>query len=148
MKRLQTNNNDARISAPSQPEKNDQSQTRGVIFNTKQRTITARLLFWFLAISLIPCAILTTITARIATQSLESSARNNLIQIAATKANELEAYATERVQDGTVLSRAPAVINAVRELTAAAFQIADTKNQQAASADSIRAPLAAEGFLM
>ena len=147
MKRLQTNNNDARISAPSQPEKNDQSQTRGVIFNTKQRTITARLLFWFLAISLIPCAILTTITARIATQSLESSARNNLIQIAATKANELEAYATERVQDGTVLSRAPAVINAVRELTAAVLQIADTKNQQAASADSIRAPLAAEGFL-
>ena len=147
MKRLPTNNNDARISTPSQPEKNDQSQTRGVIFNTKQRTITARLLFWFLAISLIPCAILTTITARIATQSLESSARNNLIQIAATKANELEAYATERVQDGTVLSRAPAVINAVRELTAAALQIADTKTQQAASADSIRAPLAAEGFL-
>ena len=147
MKRLPTNNNDARISTPSQPEKNDQSQTRGVIFNTKQRTITARLLFWFLAISLIPCAILTTITARIATQSLESSARNNLIQIAATKANELEAYATERVQDGTVLSRAPAVINAVRELTAATLQIADTKNQQAASADSILAPLSGEAFL-
>ena len=147
MNQLPTNNIDARISAPSQPEKNDQSQTRGVIFNTKQRTITARLLFWFLAISLIPCAILTTITARIATQSLETSARKNLIQIAATKANELEAYATERVQDGTVLSRAPAVINAVRELTATTLQIMDTKNQQAASADSIRAPLAAEAFL-
>ena len=147
MNQLPTNNSDARISAPSQAEKNEQSHALGVSVHRKQRSIAARLLFWFLAISLIPCAILTTISARIATQSLESSARNNLVQIAAAKANELEAYATERVQDGTVLSRAPAVINAVRELTAAALQIADTKTQQAASADSIRAPLAAEGFL-
>ena len=145
MNQLPTNNIDARISAPLQAEKHEQSHTRGV--RTKQRTIAARLLFWFLAISLIPCAILTTISARIATQSLESSARNNLIQIAAAKANELETYATERVQDGTVLSRGPAVINAVRELTAATLQIADTKNQQTASADSIRAPLTGEAFL-
>ncbi len=147
MNQLPANNSDARISAPSQAEKNEQSHARGVSVHTKQRSIAARLLFWFLAISLIPCAILTTISARIATQSLENSARNNLVQIAAAKANELETYATERVQDGTVLSRAPAVINAVRELTAATFQIADTKNQQAASADSIRAPLSAEAFL-
>ena len=147
MNQLPTNNTDARISAPLQAEKHEQSHARGVRVRTKQRTIAARLLFWFLAISLIPCAILTTISARIATQSLESSARNNLIQIAAAKANELETYATERVQDGTVLSRGPAVINAVRELTAATLQIADTKNQQTASADSIRAPLAGEAFL-
>ena len=147
MNQLPTNNSDARISAPSQVEKNEQSHARGVSVNTKQRSIAARLLFWFLAISLIPCAILTTISARIATQSLENSARNNLVQIAAAKANELETYATERVQDGTVLSRAPAVINAVRELTAATLQIADTKNQQAASADSILAPLSGEAFL-
>ena len=147
MNQLPTNNIDARISASSQPEKNEQSHARGMSVHRKQRTIAARLLFWFLAISLIPCAILTTISARIATQSLENSARNNLIQIAAAKANELETYATERVQDGTVLSRGPAVINAVRELTAATLQITDTKNQQAASADSIRAPLAGEAFL-
>ena len=147
MNQLPTNNSDARISAPSQVEKNEQSHARGVSVNTKQRSIAARLLFWFLAISLIPCAILTTISARIATQSLENSARNNLVQIAAAKANELETYARERVQDGTVLSRGPAVINAVRELTAATLQIADSKNQQAASADSIRAPLSAEAFL-
>ncbi len=147
MNQLSTNNIDARISDPSQKEKYEQSQARGVNVKIKQRSIAARLLFWFLAISLIPCAILTTITARIATQSLENSARNNLVQIASAKANELEAYATERVQDGTVLSRAPAVINAVRELTAATLQIADTKNPQATSADSIRAPLSAEAFL-
>jgi methyl-accepting chemotaxis protein WspA len=147
MNQLPTNNIAARISEPSQTDKHEQSNARGVNVKTKERSIAARLLFWFLAISLIPCAILTTITTRIATQSLESSARNNLVQIAAAKANELEAYATERVQDGTVLSRAPAVINAVRELTASTLQIADTKNPQAASADSMRAPLAAEAFL-
>ena len=147
MNQLPTNNSDARISAPSQAEKNEQSHALGVSVHRKQRSIAARLLFWFLAISLIPCAILTTISARIATQSLENSARNNLVQIAAAKANELETYATERVQDGTVLSRAPAVINAVRELTAATLQIADTKNQQAASADSILVPLSGEAFL-
>ena len=147
MNQLPTNNIAARISEPSQTDKHEQSNARGVNVKTKERSIAARLLFWFLAISLIPCAILTTITTRIATQSLESSARNNLVQIASAKANELEAYATERVQDGTVLSRAPAVINAVRELTAATLQIADTKNTQTASADSMRAPLAAEAFL-
>ncbi|MSR34130.1 MAG: methyl-accepting chemotaxis protein [Phycisphaerales bacterium] len=147
MNQLPTNNVDARISGPSQTEKHEQSHARGVIFKTKQRSIAARLLFWFLAISLIPCAILTTITARIATQSLRDSVRSNLVQIASAKANELEIYAMERVQDGTVLSHAPAVINAVRELTAATLQIVDTKNQQSASADSIRAPFAAEAFL-
>ena len=147
MNQLPTNNIVTRISEPSQAEKNEQLHARGVSVHTKQRSIAARLLFWFLAISLIPCAILTTISARIATQSLENSARNNLVQIAAAKANELETYARERVQDGTVLSRGPAVINAVRELTAATLQIADTKNQQAASADSILAPLSGEAFL-
>ena len=147
MNQLPTNNIAARISEPSQTDKHEQSNARGVNVKTKERSIAARLLFWFLAISLIPCAILTTITTRIATQSLESSARNNLVQIAAAKANELETYARERVQDGTVLSRGPAVINAVRELTAATLQIADTKNQQAASADSILAPLSGEAFL-
>ena len=69
-----------------------------------QRSIAGRLLFWFLVIALIPCAILTLITARIATQALENSVRNTLVQTAAAKANELEAYASERVRDGTALA--------------------------------------------
>ena len=65
-----------------------------------QRSIAGRLLFWFLVIALIPCAILTATTARIATRALENSVRNNLAQIDAAKAGELEAYAIERVQIG------------------------------------------------
>ena len=93
------------------------SQNSGFYARMKQRTIASRLLFWFLAISLIPCAILTTITARIASQSLQDSVRNNLNQIAANKADELEIYAMERVQDVAVLSRGSSTIHGVRELT-------------------------------
>ena len=87
--------------------------------NSMQRSIAGRLLFWFLVIALIPCAILTAITARIATRALENSVRNNLVQIAAAKANELEAYALERVRDGTALARAPTLVQAANELAAA-----------------------------
>ncbi|MEI8227517.1 MAG: methyl-accepting chemotaxis protein [Planctomycetota bacterium] len=87
--------------------------------NSMQRSIAGRLLFWFLVIALIPCAILTAITARIATRALENSVRNNLVQIAAAKANELEAYALERVRDGTALARGPTLVQAAKELAAA-----------------------------
>ena len=83
-----------------------------------RRSIAGRLLFWFLVIALIPCAILTAITARIATKALENSVRDNLILIAASKAGELESYAMERMRDGMALSRAPSVIRAIRELGA------------------------------
>jgi len=83
-----------------------------------QRSIAGRLLFWFLVIALIPCAILTATTARIATRALENSVRNNLAQIAAAKAGELEAYAIERVRDGMAIARAPNVVRAMRELSA------------------------------
>ncbi|NDC63091.1 MAG: HAMP domain-containing protein, partial [Planctomycetia bacterium] len=82
-----------------------------------QRSIAGRLLFWFLVIALIPCAILTATTARIATRALENSVRNNLVQIAAAKAGELEAYAIERVRDGMATARGPTVVRAVQELT-------------------------------
>ncbi|NDC54083.1 MAG: methyl-accepting chemotaxis protein [Planctomycetia bacterium] len=85
-----------------------------------QRSIAGRLLFWFLVIALIPCAILTAITARIATRALENSVRNNLVQIAAAKAGELEAYAIERVRDGMAIARAPSVVRAVGDLAAPA----------------------------
>jgi methyl-accepting chemotaxis protein WspA len=84
-----------------------------------RRSIAGRLIFWFLVIALIPCAILTAITARIASQALETSVRANLVQIAAAKASELEAYAAERVRDGAALSRGPTFVEAVRQLSEA-----------------------------
>jgi methyl-accepting chemotaxis protein WspA len=82
-----------------------------------RRSIAGRLLFWFLVIALIPCAILTAITARIAATALEKSVRDNLVQIAAGKANELEAYAAERVRDGAAFARGPTFLEAIRKLT-------------------------------
>jgi len=85
-----------------------------------RRSIAGRLLFWFLVIALIPCAILTAITARIAATALEKSVRDNLVQIATGKANELEGYAAERVRDGAAFARGWTSVEAVRELAAVA----------------------------
>ncbi len=83
-----------------------------------QRSIAGRLLFWFLVIALIPCAILTAITARIAATALERSVRDNLVTIAGSKAAELEAFAIERVRDGAALARGPTFIRAMKSLGA------------------------------
>ena len=83
-----------------------------------RRSIAGRLLFWFLVIALIPCAILTAITARIATSALERAVRDTLVQTAAGKAGELEAYAAERVRDGAALARGPSIVRVVRDLAA------------------------------
>ena len=83
-----------------------------------RRSIAGRLLFWFLVIALIPCAILTAITARIAATALEKSVQDNLVRIAAGKAHELEAYATERVRAGAAFARGPSCVSAVRALSA------------------------------
>ena len=91
----------------------DASQAAGI-----RRSIAGRLLFWFLVIALIPCAILTAITARIATSAFERAVRDTLVQTAAGKASELEAYAAERVRDGAALARGPSIVRAVRELAA------------------------------
>ena len=83
-----------------------------------RRSIAGRLLFWFLVIALIPCAIVTAITARIAATALEKSVRDNLVQIAAGKATELESYASERVRDCAAFARGPTFTLAVRKLAA------------------------------
>lgn len=68
------------------------------------RSIAGRLLAWFLVISLVPCVALAVITARIATQALEDSVREKLVQIAAAKSNELETYALERIADASAMT--------------------------------------------
>ena len=84
----------------------------------RRRSIAVRLVFWFLAISLIPCAILTTITTNIASRSLESSIRNRLVQLAAAKADELEVYALQCVDDGNTLAHSGVIVEAMTKLSA------------------------------
>jgi len=80
------------------------------------RSLAVRLACWFLLIALVPCGLLTAIMARLANQALEENVRERLIQTASARAAQLEAYAAERVQDGTTLSRAPTVVDAVTRL--------------------------------
>lgn len=84
----------------------------------RRRSIAVRLVFWFLAISLIPCAILTTITTNIASRSLENSIRNRLVQLAAAKADELEVYALQCVDDGNTLAHSAVIVEAMTKLSA------------------------------
>ena len=77
------------------------------------RSIAGRLLLWFLAISLVPCAVLTTITARSATHAREEAVRFNLIRLAAERSSELETYAVERIADATTLATSPNVHGAL-----------------------------------
>ena len=84
--------------------------------NAMRRSIARRLLFWFLVIALIPCAVLTGVTAQIASNALENSVREALVRTAAMKAAELESYAMERIRDGRALSGEPDVIRAAREM--------------------------------
>ncbi len=82
------------------------------------RTIAGRLVLWFLVIALVPCAILTTITSRVAVEAREAAVRDNLIQIAASKAAELENYARERLAAATTLAHDVSIGNATLALAA------------------------------
>jgi methyl-accepting chemotaxis protein WspA len=99
-----------------------------------RRSIAGRLVFWFLVIALIPCAILTAITARIASTALEGSVRANLVQIAASKAGEIEAYAAERVRDGMALARGPTFVRGLTSLAAIPATDAGRERQQLTAA--------------
>jgi len=94
-----------------------------------RRPLARRLLFWFLLIALLPCGLITAITGRLANRALEDTIRERLIQIASARSNDLEAYALERVQDGTTLSRSPSVRQAIETLVAATP--GDTSNRRA-----------------
>lgn len=70
-----------------------------------RRGIGSRILAWFLAISLIPCVTLAWLTYHLSSDSLEHTARERLLVIAANKANEVETLALERIHSVTELSR-------------------------------------------
>ncbi|MFM9196074.1 MAG: methyl-accepting chemotaxis protein [Planctomycetia bacterium] len=82
-------------------------------------SIAKRLMFWFLVISLIPCAVLTAVTTKIASDALEQSVRDNLVRTAVCKAGELETKALELVRQGGVQARDPSLVRIARDLAAA-----------------------------
>jgi methyl-accepting chemotaxis protein WspA len=79
--------------------------------------ITTRLLFWFLAISLVPSLLLTVLTNWISIDSIQDAVRHQLLAISEAKANELESYIRERRGDMSILGRSPSVIRDTVTLT-------------------------------
>ena len=128
-----------------------QGTTQATTEDTTKRTpvrktrgsIASRLVFWFLIIALIPCAILTTITSIVATQALEGAVRNRLVSIAASKADELEVYALQRVRDGTTLARNSTIVDTMKMLTATKTDASDV-----ATNDAMRATLGDAAYAM
>ncbi|WP_165252433.1 methyl-accepting chemotaxis protein [Paludisphaera soli] len=81
--------------------------------------ITTRLMVGFLGISLIPCIVLTAITNRLATRSLEAGLRDRLQAISASKALELNSFIRERQGNLAVLGQISTTQAAVIDLTRA-----------------------------
>jgi methyl-accepting chemotaxis protein WspA len=78
--------------------------------------VVTRLLFWFLVISLVPCAMLTAVTTYLSRRALELSVRDRLWLVAEEKMTQLENFIAERRGDVLVLGSAPGIISAVVEL--------------------------------
>ena len=78
-------------------------------------SIATRLLFWLLVIALVPCAVLTAVTSRIASTALEQAVRDNLTRTATLKGKEVEAFAESRLRQAAVLAREPMLVRAARD---------------------------------
>lgn len=80
-------------------------------------SIATRLIGWFLAISLVPCFLVTLITGLLARSALETTVRQRLVAIASAKADQVETFVDERRGDAQVAGGAPSVIEAVTRLS-------------------------------
>lgn len=68
-------------------------------------SIAGRLLSWFLAIALIPCALLTAVSSWISGKALEQSILRELTVISEAKSATLETFAAERLRSVTAMAR-------------------------------------------
>jgi methyl-accepting chemotaxis protein WspA len=78
--------------------------------------IFARLLFWFLAIALIPCLILAIVIEAVTSAALERTLRRGLMVISESKAAAIESFVRERRRDVAVAGHLPFVTEAVDTL--------------------------------
>ncbi|MGP0062812.1 MAG: HAMP domain-containing protein, partial [Isosphaeraceae bacterium] len=80
-------------------------------------SISTHLLLMFLAISLIPCGVLTALTLFISARSLERSVRQNLMAISDARATQLESFIRERRGDMNILGRSPSMMETIQRLS-------------------------------
>ena len=83
------------------------------------RSITAQLIIWSLAISLLPLAAAGVLTYLIGDKQLRDELQNHLLVTADSKATQITAALRRREQDVLMLSRSPLIIDAVEPLARA-----------------------------
>src|SRR3954454_343384 len=79
-------------------------------------SISTRLSLWFLAISLIPCSVLTLLNNYLSVRSLERSVRSQLLSISSAKNNHLDNFIRERRGDIAVISQIHRTVQATEDL--------------------------------
>ena len=80
------------------------------------KSIASKLVFWFLAISLVPLAIILYVTYRISEKSLTEALREHLIAIANHKVSQIALFASERNKDVTTLAAMPETLRTLHVL--------------------------------
>src|SRR5439155_12334088 len=80
--------------------------------------IADRLTFWFLAISIVPCALLALVTYRLSESSIEEAIHRTLLVTAEQKAAQIDTYATERIRNIAAVSHTTSIVWAWEYLTA------------------------------
>lgn len=84
------------------------------------RSIAGRLTWWFLALALIPSAVLVLIQFFATRQAADEKIRLNLQALLRSRINQVETLARERLREVDVLTRAPEMRDAVKEFNKAA----------------------------
>jgi two-component system, NtrC family, sensor kinase len=81
----------------------------------KNQKIINKLLLWFLLISLLPLAAITSLQYYIASNSQRKEVDNNLISIAESKAKRLENYVSERQKNAVNIAQIPTITDAIEQ---------------------------------
>jgi methyl-accepting chemotaxis protein WspA len=76
-------------------------------------------MLWFLAISLVPCLVLTLIINYLSVRTLEESIRSHLLTISSSKTTELDNFIRERRGDIAVLCKSPRIVRLVADASSA-----------------------------
>jgi methyl-accepting chemotaxis protein WspA len=84
----------------------------------KRVSINTQLLIWFLAISLVPCAVLTGLIGKSSVESLKKSVRQGLIALMDAKIAQLETFIRERRADLSMASRLAPLVDVMPRLSA------------------------------
>ncbi len=83
-----------------------------------EQSIATRLRWWFIAIALVPCLLMTGIIEYVTSQALEKTVRRGLTINSEAKASAFDAFIRERRGDAHVAGHLPFVIDATTNLKA------------------------------